>query len=890
MLTLKSLSEQQMYVLLRAFEQDCRAIVDYFIEGRIESANLFSGLEEKISHRRKNERNDLTSDIELLDLSDLIEIIFKNKKLLPMDILSDFNSLKSTTTNLIRIRNRVMHARPLYEDDDKTFILIIQDLQSTSWKNLVSTSVDLNKGHETALENYEIIEESTILHNLPRAEHGETGLVGRSEDIKRVTNWLMDERTNVVTIAGSGGLGKTALALQVAYDLLDNIDNPFDAILWVSLKQEKLTTDGIQSISNAISDIPSAIIELGSAIDSNFRGAISNLREALAGSKVLICLDNLETISGSEFMELYDALPEVKFLLTSRQGIGQIERRYDLNALSEKDSLHYLHLLIRKYGVGTLELVSDAAKRQIVLNYVHNPLSIKWFVLSIKSGKTIYDIKNSNKDLLTFCVESVVLGLSVNARSALLAIFVAKRAVYFEELVALTLLGMNELSAGVQELNRSALIRTRVLSSDFLRQEVELTEITNEYLRVSGQYLKIEIEAFEVLNQKQLQDEENRQKDLNVSIYQSYSISVEKDDQKPVASLLRQALRSQKLNPKKALELVQAAKTVAPEYWEVYKVEAYVRHFLGEDRLVEEIYGKAFELTSNNDEKSVVKYFLTQHFLRIHAMDKALDSATACLGFKNSTEALHHLGFVEIRSNMFESGIEHISKAVENSNSDSRLIYITSLISGYRRWSEHILEVERNYDLALSKLRPSRDLLTKEIDAGVRDQKFYEENAKILYQANEILKVIHRFNGDISHQELDHFKDYYRQAKDAIKNPKMGKKIMDQIRFLSRLSVQLKDFIESFNLDELISLDHSTLAGQSFLVGKVHSTVDGRYGFIEHKDFPRNVFFSGAALLPGIRVASLIKGQSVSFELEETLSEDDSKVKARSVWPSDSDF
>jgi cold shock CspA family protein len=70
----------------------------------------------------------------------------------------------------------------------------------------------------------------------------------------------------------------------------------------------------------------------------------------------------------------------------------------------------------------------------------------------------------------------------------------------------------------------------------------------------------------------------------------------------------------------------------------------------------------------------------------------------------------------------------------------------------------------------------------------------------------------------------------------------------------------------------------------------VHSTIDGRYGFIEHKDYPRNVFFSGAALLPGIRVSSLIKGQSVSFELEENLSEDLSRFKAKSVWPSESDL
>jgi len=889
-LSLKSLSEQQMYVLLRSFEQDCRAIVDYFIEGRIDSEELLVGLAEKIKFRKKNERSDITSDFELVDLSDLIEIIFKHKNLLPLDILTDFNSLKPSITNLIRIRNRVMHARPLYQDDDKTLILLVQDLSSKSWQNLKNSCESLNKGQEYDLGDFEVVEESPILHNLPRAEHGETGLVGRSEDIKKVTDWLLDDRTSVITIAGSGGLGKTALAIQVAYDLLDSDENPFDAILWVSLKQERLTTDGIQSISNAISDLPSAVIELGSALDSNFRGAVSNLREALAGSKVLICLDNLETISGTEFMELYDALPGVKFLLTSRLGIGQIERRYDLNPLSEKDSLHYLHLLIRKYGVPALEGISDAAKRQLVLNYVHNPLSIKWFVLSLKAGKTIFDIKNSNKDLLTFCVESVVLGLAVNSRAVLLSIFVAKRAVYFEELIALTSLSLNEVSFGVQELNRSALIRTRVLSNDFLRQEVELTEITFEYLRVSGQYLKSEIEIYEKLNQKQLQDEENRQKDLNISRYQPYSISIQKDDQKPVASMLRQALRTQKLNPKQALELVEAAKSVAPEYWEVYKVEAYIRHFLAEDRTVEELFERALQLASDNEEKAVIKYLLAKHYLDIHSMEKALSVSKEGLKLKNSTEALHQLGFIEIRNNMFESGIGRINSAVQNANSESRLVYVTSLISGYRRWSEHILSTERNHESALSKLEISRAILSDEIESGVRDQKFYEENAKILFQANEILKVIHRFNGEVSNQELDEFSQFFVQSREASRHPKMGNKILDQVQFISRLSKSLRDYFNQLQLLGENSFNESSSDIQTFMVGKIHSTVDGRYGFIEHSDYPRNIFFSGTALLPGIRLSSLIRGQAVSFELDKNLSGDESRVRAKSVWPSESDL
>jgi hypothetical protein len=66
--------------------------------------------------------------------------------------------------------------------------------------------------------------------------------------------------------------------------------------------------------------------------------------------------------------------------------------------------------------------------------------------------------------------------------------------------------------------------------------------------------------------------------------------------------------------------------------------------------------------------------------------------------------------------------------------------------------------------------------------------------------------------------------------------------------------------------------------------GKIHSIVDGRYGFIENGNFPDNVFFSGAALLPGVRMSDLLRGQDIVFELEASITNDVTRVKAKSVW------
>ena len=59
-------------------------------------------------------------------------------------------------------------------------------------------------------------------------------------------------------------------------------------------------------------------------------------------------VDNLETLGGGEFSELYDALPDtVTYLVTSRIGVGEFERRYPLEPLSDRDAVQMFNDLVR---------------------------------------------------------------------------------------------------------------------------------------------------------------------------------------------------------------------------------------------------------------------------------------------------------------------------------------------------------------------------------------------------------------------------------------------------------------------------------------------------------------------------------------------------------------
>ena len=61
-------------------------------------------------------------------------------------------------------------------------------------------------------------EEEGILHNLPRREY--TKLIGREKEFQKVIDGLTG-RPYLISIDGLGGIGKSALALEIGYKFLN---------------------------------------------------------------------------------------------------------------------------------------------------------------------------------------------------------------------------------------------------------------------------------------------------------------------------------------------------------------------------------------------------------------------------------------------------------------------------------------------------------------------------------------------------------------------------------------------------------------------------------------------------------------------------------------------
>jgi predicted ATPase/class 3 adenylate cyclase len=136
-----------------------------------------------------------------------------------------------------------------------------------------------------------------------------TSFVGRERERETVRGLI--EANRVVTLVGSGGCGKTRLAIQVGADLLEKFP---DGVRFVDLAP---LTDGALVVG-AIASAAGAKDEQGSA-------TVETLIRCVEGTKTLIILDNCEHLTqacADTVANLLPAGPNVRMLATSRVALG----------------------------------------------------------------------------------------------------------------------------------------------------------------------------------------------------------------------------------------------------------------------------------------------------------------------------------------------------------------------------------------------------------------------------------------------------------------------------------------------------------------------------------------------------------------------------------------
>ena len=185
-------------------------------------------------------------------------------------------------------------------------------------------------------------EKTAILASLPRRPY----YVGREEEIKTILQSLQpDNRTFIVGIEGIGGVGKSALAIEISHRCVEK--ELFESVIWISAKESVLTLHGVEPIIPEAKSLTDILITIGTNLGNPTIGNLAlpdQIRRAynlLARHTTLLILDNFESLSRKEQHDILEFLRKspitLKVIVTSRERVaeGQIVR---LQGLSQEES------------------------------------------------------------------------------------------------------------------------------------------------------------------------------------------------------------------------------------------------------------------------------------------------------------------------------------------------------------------------------------------------------------------------------------------------------------------------------------------------------------------------------------------------------------------------
>ena len=211
--------------------------------------------------------------------------------------------------------------------------------------------------------------------------------VGRESELDSLTEWLLDDRCRLISILGMGGIGKTAIASQLAR----KVAGEFEFVFWRSLRNAPVFDEFLAELILFISRQEE--VTLPDSLDARF----NVLLRYLAASRCLLVLDNVEPILvsgqsggyfkdgyegyGQLFRQLADCNHQSCLLLTSReqpQGISPRDSSSTVRSLKLSGlSIEAAQILLQEKGVND--------SQELIQQYRGNPLAIRIAATTIKS-------------------------------------------------------------------------------------------------------------------------------------------------------------------------------------------------------------------------------------------------------------------------------------------------------------------------------------------------------------------------------------------------------------------------------------------------------------------------------------------------------------------------
>ena len=595
--------------------------------------------------KRSLERSEAGDLLDFVDVSELLDAIDRHAGSLASAIgvtKPELSGCFRGLRNLVPLRNRVCHARPLEPDDYAVCMGTIELFAACIPKGLglpelgeVRQLVARDPHYPLLLAIPEFWRQglNQIPNNLPVPEYDDTGFIGRRIDRDALLRNLRGVHP-VISVTGEGGVGKTSLALQCLFDVASDSNRPFDHIVWVTLKTSVLTVAGVREIAGALTSPTGALEAAVSVVGPPPHGAtfdelIAYTLEFMRGFRILLAIDNMETIDRDALRPLFAELPSgSKVLITSRYGIGEFEYRYRLNEMDRTDAIRLLRSTARLLNVDLWKR-EDAFLGTLCEALFFNPQAIRWFVQSNSEGRPIADLLERRRSLievLDFCFHTLYTGLA-EAQRHYLRILVAVGKPLSE--VQLALLSgtssLEEIRASLAYLHSSNLVSQ--VADDWGRGPANLwtvSEFARAYVTTRDKDL-LALRPRVVPTYRALLKARDQARDaVSINPFRVSAIEAHTTDEATVVSLLKTAVRESTSGRNKvAVEHIARAKALLPYYYEVWRVSAQITDAAGDAMGANADYDRALELADGRSQPLLVHYanFLVAHDDPDTAMD-----------------------------------------------------------------------------------------------------------------------------------------------------------------------------------------------------------------------------------------------------------------------------
>ena len=850
--------------------------------------------------------------LEETDFPDLAEIIcYKNSFIQFVNECEiTQREFQENMSNLYILRCKIAHVKQTFTAIDLDRLIEIAKsmlaLLGRSGDELSDTlkCIETNPSSVVIKIPYDFIVDGDLssghIHNLPSSDYDpDGGFVGRKEDLRKIRSLIISDLDRVITICGAGGVGKTALAHKFATSIVQQKEMSFDAVVWISAKEEKLTLTGIEPIEPSFrnyEEVLDKILEVfnwGDLSEMTLKQKEENVEVILKATDkgVLLITDNLETIQDDRVIEFIKNLPRPnKVLITSRMGLGEVERRYVLKELSKKDAIAFLRIIAREKGAISLSKLPDDVLYKYVRGMSMYPLAIKWVIGQVALGKDmdtlVSNLTSSGGDVARFCFDHIFENaLSETSKKVLYCLSSCDFPLTRGVLTHVSDLGSEELDNALRELTLASLV---IPESDKREDQTIVTKYC--LLPLTLGYLTEKLEAQPTLL-RTIRERLNTarglvEESIRASKQYRYALSdlgAITEEEKIAASLAFTAYQKSEVEDYNgAVELFKRASEIAPSFPRLYRNWAVMESSSNYYEKANELMKKATSIAP--DDPSL--WFTWGNIeKRRNQLEKARRHFKKAMSLSPEDKTIYGaLGDVEKRFGNYDKAAKYFRKALDVppklKGYKHDIITYTALADNQRRWAEE-LRKENKYDEALEKAEEAYKIASRTLKKEQSDVRVQDTFRNVAYD----LGLFHMASGD--HEiAISFYKQAISDQPRRLKEGKISSRAYYQLAKIHHQIGREDDALRYYRLGERSLMNKGAKERRMYSElrqeilqrryrGRILRILKNKgYGFIERDDIPGESVFGHISNFTN-QISSndfeSMQGLSVTFYMKESV-------------------